>query len=61
MQERAAERQPLGHATRVRGDPLVARLPETESLEQHPDPLAALGHAVEAPEQIEVLDRRELR
>src|SRR5207247_884177 len=34
--------------------------PEPEALEQHPDPLAPLGHPVEAAIEVEVLDRRQL-
>ena len=48
VQERPAEREPLQHAARVRPGALVASLPEPEPLEQHPDPFAGLGHAVEA-------------
>ena len=38
----------------------AANLPEAEPLEQHPAPLAPLGNAIEAAEEIEVLERREL-
>ena len=37
-----------------------ASLPEAEALEQHPDPLPSLRHAVEPAEEIEVLERGEL-
>ena len=60
VQQHAAEREPLRHAARVRGDALAARLPEAEALEQHPDSLATLGDAVEAAVEVEVLERREL-
>ena len=60
MQEGPAEGKPLRHAAGVRRDPVVARLPQGEALEEHADPLASLRHAVEAPEQIEVLDGGEL-
>ena len=60
VQEDAAEGEPLRHAARVRGDALVPRLPEPEALEQHPDPLAPLGHAVEPPVEVEVLERGQL-
>src|SRR6266568_5827582 len=35
-------------------------VPEAEALEQHADPLAPLGDAVEPAVQLEVLDRRQL-
>ena len=60
VEQHPAEREPLRHAARVRRDPVVADVPETEALEQHADPLAALGHAVEAPVQVEVLERAQL-
>src|SRR5438034_9702594 len=60
VQERTAERQPLQHPTRIRARPLRPSLPEPEALEQHPDALAPLGHAVEAAIEVEVLDRRQL-
>ena len=60
VQERAAEREPLLHAVRVHGDAVVARLPEAEALEQHPDPLAPLGHAVEPAVEVEVLEGGQL-
>ena len=60
VQQHATEREPLGHAARVRDDAVVARLPEAEALEQHADPLAPFGHAIEAPVQVEVLERRQL-
>src|ERR687892_165542 len=55
---REARRPP--HPARERAGTLGARVPEAEALEQHPDPLAALGHAVEAAVELEVLQRREL-
>src|SRR5581483_4872265 len=60
VQKDAAEREPLGHPARERPHPLPAGLPEPEALEQHPDPLAPLGHAVEPPVEVEVLERRQL-
>ena len=60
VEQRAAQRQPLRHAARVGRDAVAARVPETEPLEQHPAPLAPLGHAIEAAEEVEVLERREL-
>ncbi len=60
VEQDAAEREPLRHAARVRRDAVVPRLPEPEALEQHPDPLAPLGHAVEAAVELEVLERRQL-
>ena len=60
VQERPAEREPLLHPARERRHALVPRLPEPEALEQHPDPLAPLGHAVEPPVEVEVLERGEL-
>ena len=38
-------------------DPLGANVPEAESLEQHPDPLAPFADTVETPVELEVLDR----
>jgi hypothetical protein len=60
VQEGAAERQPLRHTAGEAGHALVARLPEAEPLEEHPAPLAPLGDVVEAPVEVEVLERREL-
>ena len=60
VQQRPAEREPLHHPTRERGDALGPRLPEPEPLEQHPDPLAPLRHAVEPPVELEVLERGQL-
>ena len=60
VEQDAAEGEPLRHAARVRGDALVPRLPEPEALEQHPDPLAPLGDAVEAAVELEVLERGQL-
>src|SRR5689334_14794897 len=57
VQERPAKRQPLQHPARIRARPLPACLPEPKPLEQHPDPLAPLRHAVEPPVEVEVLDR----
>ena len=57
VQERAAEREPLRHPARVRRDALGADVPEAVALEQHPDPLAPLRHAVEPAVEVEVLDR----
>src|SRR5215207_4939931 len=60
VQERTAEREPLRHSARVGRDPLAAPVPEAVALEQHSDPLAALGNAVEAAEEVEVLERGEV-
>ena len=60
MEQRPGEREPLAHPLGVGGHALAARLPEPEPLEQHPDPLAPLGNAVEPPVQLEVLERGEL-
>ena len=60
VQEHAAEREPLRHAARVRRDAIVAHVPQPVALEQHADPLAPFGDAVEAAVEIEVLERREL-
>ncbi len=60
MEQRAAKSEALAHSPRVRRDPLRPSVPETEALEQHPDPLPSLGHVVEATEQIQVLERGEL-
>ena len=60
VQQRPAEREPLEHAARERVGPLVARVPEPEALEQHPDPLPALGHAVQPAVEVEVLERGQL-
>ena len=60
VQEDAAEREPLEHPARERAGALVARVPQVEALEQHPDPLAPLGHAVEPAVEIEVLQRGQL-
>src|SRR4051812_8690353 len=57
VQERAAEGESLQLAARELGRPLAPRVPEGEALEQHPDPLAPLGHAVEPPVEVEVLER----
>ena len=60
VQERTAESEPLCHAARVRRDTFGANVPEAEALEQHADPLPPLGHAVETPVEIEVLERRQI-
>ena len=60
VEERTAEREPLRHPARERRDALGARVPEAEPFEQHPDPLAPLGHPVEPAVQLEVLERREV-
>ena len=60
MEQDTAEREPLGHAARVRRDSLVTHLPEPESLEQHPDSLAALLDAIQPPVQLEILESRQL-
>src|SRR5262249_56233713 len=60
VQQHTAEAEPLLHPAREGGDALVAYVPEAEALEQHADPLAALGQAVEASEEREVLEGRQL-
>src|SRR5262249_27368639 len=60
VEQHAAQRKPLRHAAGEGADPLPPGLPQPEALEQHPDALAPLGHAVEAPVEIEVLERRQL-
>src|SRR5688572_21680361 len=60
VQERPAEGEPLQHPARVGAGPLVSRVPQREALEQHPDPLARLGHAIEPRVEAEVLDGGEL-
>ena len=60
VEQRAAEREALRHAARVGRDAVGANVPEAEPLEQHPAALAPLGDAIEAAEEIEVLERREL-
>ena len=56
----AAEREPWRHATRVRGHALVPGAPQAVPLEKHADALATLADAVQPPEEIEVLERRQL-
>ena len=60
VEQDAAERKPLRHPARVRRDALAPHLPETEALEQHPDPLAPLGHPVQPAVEVEILERGEL-
>ena len=60
VQKHAAETETLLHPARERAHPLVADIPETEPLEQHADPLAPFGEAVEAAEELQVLERRQL-
>src|SRR6187200_638634 len=60
VQQRAAEREALQLTARELGRALASRVPESEALEQHPDPLAPLGHAVEAAVEVEVLERGQL-
>ena len=60
VEEGPAEREPLEHAAREGRDPLVPHAPEPEALEHRARPLAALGQAVEAPVEVEVLERRQL-
>src|ERR671934_1297791 len=60
VRERPAEREPLEHPARIGARPLVASVPKAEAIEQNPDPLAPLGHAIEAPVEVEVLDRGQL-
>ena len=60
VQQDATEREPLRHPARVRDDAVVAHLPEPVALEQHPDPLAPFGDAVELAVEIEVLERTQL-
>src|SRR5213079_1785783 len=56
VQHGPAEREPLQLAARELGRPLPPRLPEPEALEQHPDPLAPLGYAIEPAVELEVLE-----
>ena len=60
MKEDAAEREPLLHPTGEGADALVPRLPEPEALEERSDGLPPLGHVVEAPVEVEVLECGEL-
>src|SRR5436190_1635847 len=60
VQERSAEREPLQHPSRERARARVPDVPETETLEQHPGPLAPVGDAVEPAVEVEVLERRQL-
>src|SRR5262249_2437764 len=60
VQERPAERKPLQHSPGVGAGTRVARLPQAEALEQHPDALAPFGNVIEPPVQVEVLERRQL-
>ena len=60
VQKRPAQRETLGHSPRVRRYPLVPSVPQREAFERHADPLAALRHAVQAAEEVEVLDRSQL-
>src|SRR5438105_11414637 len=60
VQEGAAEREPLQHPARERAGTLRTRVPELEPFEQHPDPLAPFGHAIEPPVEVEVLEGRQL-
>ena len=60
VQERPAEREPLLHPAGEGRHPLAPGLPEAVALEQHPDPLAPLGDAVEAAVEVEVLERGQL-
>src|SRR5438067_3252304 len=60
VQEGAAEREPLQHPARERAGTLRTRVPELEPLEQHPDPLAPFGHAIEPPVEVGVLEGRQL-
>src|SRR4029077_5642142 len=56
VEQRAAAREPLRHPPRIRGDALVAGIPEPEALEQHANPLTTLGNAIEASVEVEVLE-----
>ena len=60
VEEGPAEREPLEHAAGVGRGPLVPHAPEPEALEHRTGPLAPLGHAVEPPVEVEVLERRQL-
>jgi hypothetical protein len=60
VQQRPAERQPLQHAARKRTGARVPRIPEAKALEQHACAFAPLGHPVETPVEIEVLERSQL-
>src|SRR6185312_4957856 len=57
---RPAEREALQLAARELPGADGPRLPEAKPLEQHADPLAALGHAVEPPVEVEILEHRQL-
>src|SRR5581483_3448960 len=60
VEQDAAQAESLLHAAGERRDAGVANVPQPEALEQHPDLLAALRDAIEAPEQRQVLERSEL-
>src|SRR5205814_8176211 len=53
---RPAKRKALQHPAPIRSRALVARLPEAEAPEPHPDPLPALRDAVPPPVEVEVLE-----
>src|SRR5205823_4658526 len=60
VQERTAKGESLQHSARVRAGLFVPHLPEAEALEQHSDSLAALGYAIEATVEVEVLEGGQL-
>ena len=60
VEQRTAEREALRHAARERRHELSPHVPEAEALEQHADPLAPLRNRVQAPVEVEVLERRQL-
>jgi hypothetical protein len=60
VQQDATEREALSHPPRVRSDALAPHIPKTEALEQHSDPLAPFGHAVQPAVKVEILERGEL-
>ncbi len=60
VQEHAAKGEPLRHPSGESRDSFVACIPQIEALEQHPDPLTALLHAVQPAVEIEVLQSGQL-
>ena len=60
VQERPAESEALCEAPGESAHPLVPGIPQAETLEDHADALASLGDAVQAAEQVEVLERGQI-
>ena len=60
MEQGPAEREPLRHPARVRGDTISPCVPQPEALEQHADPLSPLRHPVQPAVEVQVLDGGEL-